>query len=542
MRRRVHLPAVLALVVCLLLTFAVAAVTLGVRDDAERQLLRERTGEAAAVLSTAVNGVQVPLAGAAQLAGTTDGAPAPFEAVLGRAIDARQFTGGALVDAADASVVTRVGDELVVDDGGFAAVVEQALGAEGLAVIDTLDRPGRRLGYAYATPPGADGRRFVVYAESALPEQRYGAPRPAGAFEELEYALFLGPGRDPDDLLYASMTSLRDSYPAVATVDFGDRELVLATDTDAALGGWLLHQLPWLLAAGGVVFAGLAAVVTEWLTRRRVAAESLAHDVSRLYDEQAARARTLQRSLIPRSLDVPDGMEVTARYWPADVDDEVGGDFYDLFVLGDDRWGVTIGDVCGKGIDAAALTALTRHTIRAAARHLSSPAAVLRWTHEAIHADHADTYATASFGFLTRTADGWQLELALGGHPPPLLLHDDGSVEPIGHPGTVLGIVEPRLTATSHVLRAGDTLVLHTDGLTDAPGAGAVGSDELLGFVAAASGQGVEALADGLGAAVRGRRPDGTGDDMALLVLHVEALAGDARHAAALDRVGEGVP
>ena len=106
---------------------------------------------------------------------------------------------------------------------------------------------------------------------------------------------------------------------------------------------------------------------------------------------------TLRRGLIAFDLSsISPGLEVVSGYWPATDDTTVGGDFYDVFAIDDRRWGVVIGDVCGKGVDAAALTALTRHTIRAAARHVSSPAGVLRWAHEAIEAaHHGATYATA---------------------------------------------------------------------------------------------------------------------------------------------------
>ena len=106
------------------------------------------------------------------------------------------------------------------------------------------------------------------------------------------------------------------------------------------------------------------------------------------------------------------------RYWPASATDEVGGDFYDLFPVDGGRWGVAIGDVCGRGIDAAALTGVIRNTIRAAARHLRSAEEVLRWTHEAILTYGSDTYCTACFAFLDVDDDGSaRLELALGGHP-----------------------------------------------------------------------------------------------------------------------------
>jgi serine phosphatase RsbU (regulator of sigma subunit) len=552
MHRRVHLPSVAVFIVCIALTSVVGVLTVIVRDDAEHQLLEDRTGEAAAVLAAAVSGAQVPLAGAAQLAEVTSGAAAPFEAVIGRAVEAGTFASGTLVDAESGDVVTTVGERPALLDAGadrVSAAIEQATGTQGLAVIDTLDLAGRRLGYAWATPGDDPSGRWVVYVEAALPS-KYDVPTESGPFDVLDYGLFLGPGQAEADLLWSNMPALPDNgFDAASTVEFGDRELVFATRTDDALAGWLLHWLPWLLVAGGIAFACLAALVTEWLMRRRSEAEHLAADVERLYSAQRNRTETLQRSLVPRVLDVPAGVRLAAAYWPADADDEVGGDFYDVFSLGPDRWGVTIGDVCGKGIDAAALTALTRHTIRAAARHLESPAAVLRWTHEAIDADHAETFATACFGFLRSEPGRFRLDVALGGHPRPLLVHADGTVEEIGTPGTVLGLVEPRLTSASCALLTGDTLLLYTDGLTDVPGDGRLDADALHELVATVAHEESDpaAFADRVGRAVRARRPSGAADDMALLVLHVDDVGSldeaATRHLALVGPAGdEGTP
>jgi serine phosphatase RsbU (regulator of sigma subunit) len=542
MRRRVHAPSVVVLLVCLALTVVVASIARSVRDDTERRLLQERTDAAATVLTAAVGGVRAPLEGAASVAEVTDGDPDAFQAAMQRAIESGQFAGASLVDATSATELATVGAAPVLSfDGGDRArrVADQVLGAADFAVVDILDLPGRRLGFGStaAAGPGLDPR-FVVYAESALPAERFGAPRPVGAFEQLEYALFLSDAAVAEDLaagpaaddltssdarlLYSSLAALPvDGLDAVSTVPLGDAALTLATNTSTVLGGELMHRMPWLLLSGGVLFAAVAAIVTEWLIRRRLDAERLAGDVAQLYAEQHARSTTLQRSLVPRRLASPDGVEVAARYWPAAPGDEVGGDFYDLFALGEGRWGVTMGDVCGKGIDAAALTALTRHTIRAAARHLEAPDAVLRWTHEAIAADGSDTYVTACFGFLSASTDGWTIDLALGGHPPPIVLRAGGAIEPVGRPGTVLGLVEPRFHPVRHELGAGDTLLLYTDGLTDAPGDAGLGDQDVREALAGAASATADEVADRLEAAVRARRPDGSGDDVALLVLRL---------------------
>jgi serine phosphatase RsbU (regulator of sigma subunit) len=220
-------------------------------------------------------------------------------------------------------------------------------------------------------------------------------------------------------------------------------------------------------------------------------------------------------------------MTVHTGYWPADRDHEISGDFYDVFRVDDRRWAVAIGDVCGHGVDAAALTGLTRHTIRAAARHLRSPAEVLRWTHEALAAESGTTYVTVCFAFIdVRDDDTFEMRVSLGGHPRPALWHA-GTVRFVGTPGTLLGLVEPTLSSEAVTLEAGDVLVLYTDGVTDA--AEAPLDEAALGDVIAATlhDHDVDDAPEALRAEVRRRRPGGSDDDSAVLLIH--AVGGGRR-------------
>jgi phosphoserine phosphatase RsbU/P len=183
-------------------------------------------------------------------------------------------------------------------------------------------------------------------------------------------------------------------------------------------------------------------------------------------------ARTLQRSLLPPSLSPPDGLQARA-YFHAASPDQVGGDFYDLFPLSSTKSGFFLGDVCGKGANAAALTSLTRYTIRAAAVIDDDPVKVLHNLDTVFHQEVlSDTlrFCTVIFGVLVRHEDGFDVHLASAGHPPALLLTADGDaryVDLLG--GQAIGISPtPRFTSTHLRLMAGDTLVLYTDGLTEA--------------------------------------------------------------------------
>ena len=142
----------------------------------------------------------------------------------------------------------------------------------------------------------------------------------------------------------------------------------------------------------------------------------------------ARLASTLQRTLLPPALPAVPGLEFAAHYHAASPD-EVGGDFYDLFRL-DGRWGLFIGDVCGKGAGAAVVTSLTRYTLRAAAAHGADPVAVLAELNAALRreaTEPAHRFCSAVFGVLTPMAGGCDVVLAAGGHPPPVLLRADGS-------------------------------------------------------------------------------------------------------------------
>jgi sigma-B regulation protein RsbU (phosphoserine phosphatase) len=239
-------------------------------------------------------------------------------------------------------------------------------------------------------------------------------------------------------------------------------------------------------------------------------------------------ARTLQRSLLPPVLSPPEGLDASAHYHPASADD-VGGDFYDLFPLAHDKWAFFIGDVSGKGAGAAAVTSLTRYTLRAAAVFDANPEAVLQNLHAVLSQEFRDTvnqFATVIFGILTPHDGEFDIELASAGHLPPLVLGADGGaryVDTIG--GQPVGIpMEPKFAAVRIRLGPGDTLVFYTDGLTEARiGDGAERYDyygALLEFAAAqapatasAIVASIQSLLDGFGSGVE--------DDVAVLALGV---------------------
>ena len=164
---------------------------------------------------------------------------------------------------------------------------------------------------------------------------------------------------------------------------------------------------------------------------------------ARLYETAATIAGTLQASLLPPTLPELPGAELAAVYRPAGRGLEVGGDFYDVFSVTEDQWYLVVGDVCGKGAEAAAVTALARYTIRAAAVRRRAPSAILRWLSDAMlrQSDAPNRFCTIACAQLDLGQGTPRVTVACGGHPLPLVVRADGTTEEIGTPGTLLGLV-----------------------------------------------------------------------------------------------------
>ncbi|MYW45782.1 PP2C family protein-serine/threonine phosphatase, partial [Streptomyces sp. SID161] len=210
------------------------------------------------------------------------------------------------------------------------------------------------------------------------------------------------------------------------------------------------------------------------------------------------------------------------------------GDFYDVFPLDGTRFGFFLGDVCGKGPQAAAVTSLTRYTLRAAALHDPEPFSALTTLNKVLHERYAaggdPRYCTAVYGVLEpdQTTGEVTVRLASGGHPPAIVVRADGTADFLPTPGGLLvGILPsaPFVSATT-VLAPGDTLLLYTDGITEArtgdDRTGFFGDDALLAFVAGQAGNPPSALIESLTGLLKDFG-DGLDDDTALLALGPQA-------------------
>jgi serine phosphatase RsbU (regulator of sigma subunit) len=282
-------------------------------------------------------------------------------------------------------------------------------------------------------------------------------------------------------------------------------------------------------ALGVIVFGadhGSRAFTEEDLSFAQELADraAIAVDNARLYGERNYVASTLQQALMPDNLpDVP-GVELAARYVAAGEGNEVGGDFYDIYRAGESTWAVAIGDVRGKGPRAAAVTALTRYTLRAASLNETVPSRILATLNEAMLRQRSDDrFCTVAYASIEATDTGVNMTLGVGGHPLPLLLRSDGTVERAGRPGTVIGLVEdPDIVDMRLDLQPGDSLVLFTDGVHEARSAnGLFGEERLIELVSRSAGLDAGALAERIEQEVLDFQSQSSSDDLAILVLRV---------------------
>ena len=246
----------------------------------------------------------------------------------------------------------------------------------------------------------------------------------------------------------------------------------------SAIGATAVIIVPMIGATGAL---GAITLVSSESERRLTAADlgvaerlgrraGTAVENARLYTERTRIAHTLQRALLPESLPEVPGAEIEARYCAAGELNEVGGDFYDVFEHGADSWMLVIGDVCGKGSRAAGVTALARHTLRAASMGGQSSTEMLQTLHRALRRQPPGAdLCTTCLVVMTPDSERLRLTVTLAGHPPPMLIDAGGKARPIGRAGTLLGVFDPiDVAEREEELRAGETLLLYTDGIPEA--------------------------------------------------------------------------
>ncbi|MER7486786.1 SpoIIE family protein phosphatase [Streptomyces sp. NPDC126497] len=264
--------------------------------------------------------------------------------------------------------------------------------------------------------------------------------------------------------------------------------------------------------------------LAEDLSRRA----ALALDNARLYSERTAISQSLQRSLLPPELPAVDGVEVEVIYRAAGEGNEVGGDFYDLFPISDGAYGFAIGDVCGTGPNAAAVTGLARHALRLLAREgLSGPTVLERLNSAILDEGARSRFLTLLYGEMRPQDDGSaELKVVCAGHPLPLRLRQDGTVEPAAEPQPLLGVIEDlELYEETVTLDPGDVLLCVTDGVTERrEGSRMLGDDGLADVLTTCTGLTAGAVAARIMRAVERFASEPPSDDMAILAMRVPGL------------------
>ena len=272
---------------------------------------------------------------------------------------------------------------------------------------------------------------------------------------------------------------------------------------------------------------GLVRTAVFKATERRSYEAEILHQRKRAEaSEQRAvvTAQTLQRMLIPPPPPAIEGLEIGAAYRPAGDGSMVGGDFYDIFEFESADWLIAIGDVCGKGVDAAVVAGLARFSLRAAAVRSRRLDEVLAGVNDALlGADTDDRFCTVLLTRFTRATGSWQAAVACGGHPLPLLVRSGEPPAKVGRPGGLVGVfADPGYHHVDVPLEPDDLLVMYTDGVTEARRDGELyGDARLLDLVAAVRDDKPAEIAAGIVDDVLRFQDGFAADDVAVVIARI---------------------
>jgi serine phosphatase RsbU (regulator of sigma subunit) len=512
-----HGASITVLVIALVITGAVAVGVQIAHRRNEDRLLHQRAREAATVVSASIPNVSTPLITASALAEATDGNAASFSNAVAPLLgQGRPFVSASLwrFGVSPPRPLAVVGTSPVLEQQSPAdieALFRRANSTGQLTIKDLLSAPLPHLGYVYAAPAGHAS--YVVYAEAALPRGRRAMIDRNSAFSDLGYAIYLGTKPDPARLIASSPGSPQQHRHASVSIPFGDTNLLMLVTARHDLGGGLLASLPWAILVVGALFAIGAAVETERLSRRRETAEHYALENARLFAEQRSVAQVLQQSLLPTTLPEVAGIECAARYLPGVDGVDIGGDWYDITDV-DGRVLFVVGDVSGRGVEAASVMASLRYSMHAYAVQGDPPETILEKASRLVSLTRDGHFATVLCGVVD--IDGKTLTIANAGHPDPLLIANGTSTYVTTNRGLPVGI-DPDVTyeAATVPVPDGATMLAFTDGLVERRGEVLDEGFERLRGVVRGNGSLEHMLDDVVGAMA----PDGPNDDIALIGL-----------------------
>ncbi|HLX77844.1 MAG TPA: SpoIIE family protein phosphatase [Acidimicrobiales bacterium] len=346
------------------------------------------------------------------------------------------------------------------------ALYELAAKSGTLVTTRVVGHGIQKFGYMMA----ASGTRgtFVVSGAQSVPIAEVIKVPKNSPDAGLNVAIYFGRKIDPSSLV----ASTGGRLPLVGTVSkvvvpFGSSVLTLVASPKTALAGGLSEFLPWLIAGAGTVLVVAIVVLVERLMRRRRQAELLAAQNAQLFAEQRDVAETLQRSFLPSAMPEIPGVEVGAVYLPSRRGAEVGGDWYSV-IGGDERFTFVVGDVSGRGIEAASTMATLRYTIRAYANVGLEPEDILDYANKELSFERTGRFATVLIGSVSN--QNRELRLASAGHYPPILVADGQSefIEvPIGPP---LGVADALYRSSRISIPSCAMVIAYTDGLFERRG------------------------------------------------------------------------
>lgn len=441
--------------------------------DNEQHLVTLQTRLTASTLRVTPVDLERRLGKAAGVAALTGGSTHLFEQTI-----ATSAGGKGPLAVAELFRVTAGGPQLLASAGGrpllppssprMVALAGKAVRRATLAVTH-LVRPGaQRLGYAMASTTPGTGDTYVVYGEQVLPADRKAAVSPASPDAALHFAVYFGKTVAPAHLLESDTTRL----PLTGTtsrqvVPFGDTELTLVASARGSLAGPFASVASWVIMALGLLFtAGVTLLAARLVTRGR-SAEVAAIESERLYASERRLSETLQQALLPARLPALPGVELASRYFSGARGVEVGGDWYDVVERHGRELFFCVGDVSGRGVEAAVLMAQVRHAVNAHVADGADPASVLTKVGPLLDVGRDGHFATVLCGLL-RLHDG-DLVVANAGHLPPVLVDGDRATLVRTEVGPPIGI-GTSYRATEHRLPPGGTLLAVTDGLVERRG------------------------------------------------------------------------
>jgi len=526
-RGPVRLSALIALI-GLLATAVVAFATWQADQNNERRLLRGQTRQAANAISGAILNIQAPLATGVEVGYATQGNQDRYTRYIAAYVGpGKTFINASLwrLDGPTPTLIAATGDapELSLTSPTGHDFLKHAAQSKTFVVTPINVGPLQRVAYALSN---AEDHTYAVYAERVIPANRRVPVESDSAFADIHFATYFGPSTDMADLQTTDLPN--SSLPltgrtARQDVAFGDKTITLVTSPAKHLGGSLEQNLPWMIVGGGVLLTAAAAGLGGQLARRRLSAEQDASTISRLYREldllygkQRTIAETLQHALLPQNNPHIADLTIATRYVAGAQGVDIGGDWYSIIALDEHHFGFVVGDVSGRGIDAASLMARIRFTLRAYLVEGHPPATALEMCSRQVDILDDGHLATVIVGIAdTRTRE---LRLANAGHPSPLLVRNGVASFIPTEAGPPLGIRDGSYTSTTSTMPAGSTLLAFTDGLVERRGEDI---DEGLGRLAAyaaTAGTAATSLDDLVSAVVEGMvSPDDGEDDIAIL-------------------------